>query len=49
MLADKKYGECEAKDLFDRFIREGVLEKSGAEIVVPIPSMHAWMKDEYSQ
>ena len=45
----KKYGDRETKDLFDRFIRKGILEKSGAGLVVPIPSMHAWMKDEYSR
>ena len=44
----KKYGDREAKDLFDRFIRKRILEKSGAGFAVPIPSMHAWMKDEYA-
>ena len=45
----KKYGDREAKDLFDRFISKGILEKSGVGLVVAIPSMHAWMKDEYSR
>lgn len=45
----KTYGDREAKNLFDRFIRKGILEKSGVGLVVAIPSMHAWMKDEYSR
>ncbi|MCY3613900.1 MAG: hypothetical protein OXH03_02265, partial [Bacteroidetes bacterium] len=47
MSALTKAYDLEAKDLFDRFIRKGILEKSGVGLVVPIPSMHAWLKDVY--
>ena len=35
----KTYGDPEAKALFDRFMKKGLLEKSGVGLVVPIPSM----------
>ena len=49
MSALTKTYNLEAKALFDRFIRKGILEKSGVGLVVPIPSMHAWMKDVYGR
>ena len=47
MSALAKTYDLEAKALFDRFTSQGILEKSGVGLVVPIPSMHAWLKDEY--
>ena len=45
----KKYGGAEGRDLFERFIGKGVLEKSGEGIAVSIPSMRDWMKGEYTR
>ncbi len=45
----KKYGKREAKNLFNRFIRKGILEKKGVELAVPIPSMHAWLISNYAR
>ncbi len=43
----KKYGDAEAKDLFKRFIEKGIIEEHGMGFVVPIPSMHTWLKDTH--
>ncbi len=44
-----KYGDSEAKDLFRRFVEKGILEERGMGFVVPIPSMHAWLKETYTR
>ncbi len=45
----KEYGDSEAKDLFKRFIEKGIIEERGMGFVVPIPSMHTWLKDTYTR
>ncbi len=44
----KKYGDIEAKQLFDSFVQKGILKKKGVGLVVPIPSMHAWLVSNYA-
>ena len=43
-----EYGESNAERLFDRFIDKGLLEESGLGCAIPIPSMHAWLTEEYA-
>ncbi len=43
------YGASEAKDLFQRFIEKGIVEERGMGFVVPIPSMHTWLKETYTR
>ena len=45
----QEYGDDGAKQLFERFEEKGLLAKNGTGYVVPIPSMHAWLKDEYAR
>ncbi|MCY4158912.1 MAG: hypothetical protein OXF48_04815, partial [Bacteroidetes bacterium] len=41
------YDDDKAEDLLKDFIEKGILEKSGKGLSIPIPSMHAWLKEEY--
>ena len=43
----QEYGEDGAEKLFKNLERKGLLAQSGMGYAVPIPSMHAWLKDEY--
>ncbi|MCY3613898.1 MAG: ATP-binding protein [Bacteroidetes bacterium] len=43
----QEYGEDGAQDLFRKLEAEGLLTASGMGYAVPIPSMHAWLKDVY--
>ena len=43
----QEYGEDGAGDLFKRLEADGLLAQSGMGYAVPIPSMHAWLTDEY--
>lgn len=43
----QEYGEEGAEYLFKSLEKEGLLAQSGLGYAVPIPSMHAWLKDEY--
>lgn len=45
----QEYGEDEANNLFKRLEREGLLAQCGMGYAVPIPSMHAWLKNKYVQ
>ncbi len=42
------YGESQAEKLFQHFINKGIIEKGGMGYIVPIPSMHAWLKETYA-
>jgi len=46
----KIYGKKESKDIFDRLIDKGVVDEEGSEgYIVPIPSMHTWLVEEYAK
>ena len=45
----QEYGEDGAQDLFRKLESEGLLTASGMGYSVPIPSMHAWLKDVYGR
>ncbi len=42
----EKYGPEEAKILFHKFLKKGVIVSDGFLYFVPIPSMHDWMRSE---
>ena len=44
-----EYGDREAKHLFQRFLKKGILEKCGTGYAVSIPSMHSWLENEYAR
>ncbi|MCY3628492.1 MAG: ATP-binding protein [Bacteroidota bacterium] len=48
-LAEKYGDRSKAEKLVKDFIEAGILEKSGVGLAVPIPSMHTWLKEEYSR
>ncbi len=43
----RDYGDDGAETLFKSLEEEGLLARSGMGYAVPIPSMHAWLRDEY--
>ena len=43
----RDYGDDGAETLFKSLEEEGLLARSGMGYAVPIPSMHAWLNDEY--
>ena len=43
----QEYGADGAESLFKKLEEEGLLAQSGMGYAIPIPSMHAWLKDEY--
>jgi len=43
------YDKEEAEVLFDKFIEKGIIEQDGDGYVIPIPSMHTWLKDTYAR
>jgi len=43
------YDKEEAEILFDKFIEKGIIEQDGDGYVIPIPSMHRWLKDTYAR
>ncbi len=45
----RKYGDDQAKELFEMFEEKGILEKTKAGYIVSIPSMHTWLKETYTQ
>ena len=47
-LAEKYGGSSKAEKLVEDFIEKGILEESGVGLAIPIPSMHTWLKEEYS-
>lgn len=44
-----EYGDHEAKQLFQRFLGKGLLEKWRVGYAVPIPLMHTWLEKEYAR
>ncbi len=42
-----EHGDSEAKQLFQRFLEKGVLEKRGLGYAISIPSMHDWLVSNY--
>ncbi|MCY4159143.1 MAG: hypothetical protein OXF48_05985, partial [Bacteroidetes bacterium] len=44
-----EYDKKEAQDLFDLFIRKGILEEYEGKYAISIPSMHAWLKEKYGR
>jgi len=46
----KIYGKKESKGIFDRLLEKGVVDEKGSEgYIVPIPSMHTWLVEEYAK
>ncbi len=45
----QEYGQSGAEDLFKKFEQKGILGQNDMGYVVPIPSMHAWLKDTYAR
>ncbi len=45
----RKYGDDQAKELFEMFEEKGILEKTKTGYIVSIPSMHTWLKETYTQ
>ncbi len=43
------YGDSRAEKLFKNFVSKGILEKRERGYVVPIPSMHDWLKETYTR
>ena len=43
----QEYGKTEADKMFHDALRKGVLDERSGCYVVPIPSMHTWLKEEY--
>ncbi len=43
----QKYGDDKAEKLFKKFEERGILDQTDMGYVVPIPSMHIWLKDTY--
>ncbi len=48
-LMAQKFGDDRAEELFKRFEEKGILEKITMGYIVPIPSMHAWLKETYTR
>ncbi len=48
-LMAQKFGDDRAEELFNRFEEKGILEKITMGYIVPIPSMHAWLKETYTR
>ncbi len=41
----EKFGDNKAEKLFKKFEEKGILEKTPTGYIVPIPSMHTWLKE----
>ncbi len=45
----QKFGDDRAEELFKRLEEKGILEKTTLGYIVPIPSMHIWLKETYTR
>jgi len=43
------FGPDRAAELFKEALRKGLLDERDGHYVIPIPSMHAWLKEEYGR